>query len=93
MNCHNSDKYWPTPIKYTIQWFPFLSIMEHTANIMKKNNRLISSLLKVFAMFELRLLSDKEKMDIISIRCINCKKETGLFYKIKNLKKWSLNLC
>ena len=35
-NCHDSDDYWPTPIKDTIQWFPFLTIMEHTANIMEK---------------------------------------------------------
>ena len=38
-------------------------------------------LLKLFAMFELRLLSDKEKLDVIDIRCINCKTETGLFLK------------
>ena len=30
-------------------------------------------------MFELRLIDDKEKLDIISIRCINFKKETGLY--------------
>ena len=34
--------------------------MEHTENIMGTNNGLISSLLKLFAMFELRLLSDEE---------------------------------
>ena len=55
--------------------------MEHTANIMEKNNGLIPSLLKVFAMFELRLNYDKEKMDVIYIRCINCKRKTGLFLK------------
>ena len=60
INCHDIGLYWPTSIKDTIQWFPFLDIMEHTANIMKTKNGLISSLLKVFAMFELRLLSDKE---------------------------------
>ena len=73
-NRYNSDKYWPTPIKDTIQWFPFLTIMEHTANIMKTNKGLISSLLKVFAMFELRLISNKEKLYVIDIRCINCKR-------------------
>ena len=52
LNLHNRDKLWPTSIKYTIRWFPFLAIMEHTAKIMEKNNGLISSLLKVFAMFE-----------------------------------------
>ena len=28
---HDSNMYWPTTIKYTIQWFHFFSIMEHTA--------------------------------------------------------------
>ena len=32
-------------------------------------------------MFELRLLSDKEKLDVISIRCINFKRETSLYLK------------
>ena len=50
---HSSDsgEHWPTSIKETIKWFPFLTIMEHTANKMKNNNGLISSLLKVFAIF------------------------------------------
>ena len=55
--------------------------MERTAYIMRKNKVLISSLLKVFAMFELILNHDKEKLDVISIRCINCKRETGLYLK------------
>ena len=32
----DSEDYWPTSIKETIQWFTFLAIMEHTANIMEK---------------------------------------------------------
>ena len=48
---------------------------------MKTNKGLITSLLKLFSMFELRLLSDEEKMDVISIRCINFKRETCLFLK------------
>ena len=42
-NCHDSESNWPTSIKYTINWFPFLAIMEHTANIIKTNKGLISS--------------------------------------------------
>ena len=53
--------------------------MEHTTNIMRTNKGLISSLLKVFAMFDLHLIGDKEKLDVIAIRCINGKKETGLY--------------
>ena len=83
LNCHNNDKYWPTPIKYSIQWFTFLTIMEHTANIMKINNGLILSSLNIFAMFELHSNFDEEKMDVISIRCINCNRETGLYLKNK----------
>ena len=61
--------------------------MEHTANIMKINKGIIPWLLKVFAMFELSLIGAKEKLDIIAIRCINCKKETGYIYKIHHLNK------
>ena len=46
---------------------------------MNTKKRIIPSLLKAFAMFELRLIGDKEKLDIIAIRCINYKKETGLY--------------
>ena len=72
--CHDSDLYWPKSRKDIIKWFPFLVIMEHTANIMMTNKELISSLLRVFAMFELCFIGDTVKLDIIAIRCINCKK-------------------
>ena len=55
-NRHDSNLYWPISIKDTIQCFYFLTIMEHTANIINPNKGLIPSLLKVFAMFELRLI-------------------------------------
>ena len=61
--------------------------MEHTANIIKPNKGIIPSLLKAFAMCELRLIDDKEKLDSVSIRCIDCKKETGLYLKIQHLNK------
>ena len=63
IDCHNSELYWPTLIKDTIQWFPFLTIMEHTANILKPNKGLIPSLLEAFSMFELRLFDDKYKVE------------------------------
>ena len=47
--------------------------MEHTVNIMKTNKGIIPSLLKAFAMFELRLIDDRDKVDVIAIRGINCK--------------------
>ena len=45
LNHHDSDEFCPTSIKDTIKWFTFLTIMKHTANIMKKNKGLILSLL------------------------------------------------
>ena len=79
IDCPDSNLYRPTKIKDSIQWFPFLAIMEHTANIIKPKQGLIISLLKVFAMFELRLIYDRDKLEAIAIRFINSKKETGLF--------------
>ena len=57
-NRPDSDEYWPTPIKDTIGWFTFLTIMEHTANITETNKWIIPSLLKAFAMFEFHLIGD-----------------------------------
>ena len=70
--------YWPNTIKDTIKWFPFISIMEHTANIIQPNTNIITSLLKVFEMFELRLIYDKDKLDSKDKMCANSKKTTGL---------------
>ena len=84
---HDSDLYWPTTIKYKIQWFPFLAIMEHTANIINPKQGLITSLLNPFSMFILRLIDYRYKVEYISIMCINYKKETGLYFKNQHLNK------
>ena len=60
-----------------MKWFPFLTIMEHTENKMKENNRLISSLLKMFAMLGIRLSYGDEELDGLFIKCINCGGKTG----------------
>ena len=78
---HDSNLYWPTTIKDRIWWFPFLAILEHTATILNPNTGLFPSLLKVFAMFEFRLIDYKDKFDSIVIRFINCKKSTGFFLR------------
>ena len=57
-----------------MEWFPFLAIMKHTEHIIKTKKGMIPSLLKAFAMFKLRLIGDKEKLDVIAKRCIYCKK-------------------
>ena len=61
-NHHDSDLYWSTSIKDTIQWFPFLTIMEYTENIIKPNKGLITSLLSFFSVFQLCLFYDKDKV-------------------------------
>ena len=60
IDCHDSNSYWTTSIKYTIQWFPFITIMEHTANIINPNKLLITSLLMALITFQLSLFYDKE---------------------------------
>ena len=73
--CHDSDLYWPTSIKYIIQWFPFLAITEHTESILKLKQGLITSLSKVLSVFNFRLIDDRNKVEAVSIRFIHCKKE------------------
>ena len=48
IDCHDGDLYCATSIKYTTQWFHFLTIMEHTAIIQNPNKGLIPSILRVF---------------------------------------------
>ena len=59
IDCHDSDSYWPTSIRETIQLFHFLTIIEHTENILNTEKGLINSLLKVFYTFQLILFYDK----------------------------------
>ena len=52
--------------------------MEYTGNIMQDDTHLMSSLLKMFLIFEIRLSYGDKDLDVLSLNCINCKKETGL---------------
>ena len=45
---------------------------------MQDDTHLTSSLLKMFSMFEIRLSYVDDDLYIVSLKCINCKKETGL---------------
>ena len=74
----DNHKHWPASIKNKMKWFPFLIIMEHTANKMQENKGLISSLLNMFSMFEVRLGFGDGDLDALSIICIDRKRETGL---------------
>ena len=75
---HADQDHWPASIKSTCQWFLFHSIMDYTGNIMQDDTQLISSLLKMFSMFEIRLSYGDKYLDTLCLKCINCKKETGL---------------
>ena len=52
--------------------------MEHNENKIQEDKGLISSLLKMFSLFEIRLSSGDEDLDALPIKCINCKRETCL---------------
>ena len=42
-NRKHEFKHWPASIKLTLQWFPFLEIMEYTGNDMQDDTHLTSS--------------------------------------------------
>ena len=67
-------EHWPASIKSTLQWFPFGAVMEYTGNLMQDDTHLTSSLLKMFSMFEISLSCGDDDSDIVSLKCINCKK-------------------
>ena len=52
--------------------------MEYTGNIMQDDTHLTSSLLKMFSMFEIRLSCGDDDLEKVCLKCIHCKKETGL---------------
>ena len=76
----------PSSKKDTIQWFHFLTIIEHTTEIINPNKGPITSLSKVFDTFQLRLFDNKKDeevkvVEIIAISCINCKKKNRFIFK------------
>ena len=52
--------------------------MEYTGNVMQYDTHLTSSLLKMFSMFEVRLNFGDDNLYTLSLKCVDCKKETGL---------------
>ena len=92
INRHDDEKYWTISIKENIKWFPFLSITEKT------DISISQSLLKFFAIFQMRLLyleynEEEHVVEAISIQCSNGHRNTGLHLKDKQLKKPSLTFC
>ena len=61
--------------------------MEHTANIMNPNEGLMNTLLKLFAMFELRLIYDIDKVESIAIRSINFRKRNSYIFSKLNIRR------
>ena len=55
INRIGDHEHWPASIKSTIQWFHFHTIIEHNGNIIQDDKHILSSLLKIFLMFEIRL--------------------------------------
>ena len=45
---------------------------------MQNDTHLTSSLLNMFSVFEICLSCGDNDLDVVSLKCINCKKETGL---------------
>ena len=60
--------------------------MEHNADILNPNKGLIPSLLKVFAIFCLRLIDDRDILEAVDIMCIHCNKERGLYLGTSTLQ-------
>ena len=78
INIIDDFEHWPASIKTTIEWFPFLDMMEYTGNDMNSDIPLTKSLLKMFSMFEISLTVGDVNVDEVSLMCINCKRSTGL---------------
>ena len=51
INRIDNFEHWPASIKTTIEWFPFLDIMEYTENDIRSDIPLTTSLLNIFSMF------------------------------------------
>ena len=78
INHQDDHDHWPASIKSTLQWFTFHSIMKYTGNLMQDDTHLTSSLLNMFSMFEIHLSCGDNNLYIVSLKCINCKREKGL---------------
>ena len=52
--------------------------MEHTGNIIQDYTHLISSLLRMFFMFKIRLSYGEKYLDTLSLKCINCNRKPCL---------------
>ena len=66
--------------------------MDNTAYIIETYVVLITLLLKVFAMFQMRLFyykhnEEDKKVNYIATKCINFDRSTGLLLKVKQSKR------
>ena len=63
MDRHGSMTYLPTSINQFIHWFSFLNIMEYTAKNKETGLTILTSLSKMFSMFQLHFWYNKESAD------------------------------
>ena len=78
INRIDNFEHWPESMKTTIEWFPFLDIMEYTENDMISYIPLTTSLLEMFSMLEISMTVGDVHVDEVYLMCIKCKRKTGL---------------
>ena len=53
-DCNYKTEYWPTSINESLHWFPFIYIMDFTAERIEYDKKLLPSLLKIISMFKIK---------------------------------------
>ena len=61
--CHDSQSYWTTITIEYIQWFPVLTLMDHTAYKIDTRITMLFLLFKLFSVFKMRLYYDNENLE------------------------------
>ena len=83
--------YWTKITKKVINWFHFINIMKYTTYRIENDITLLPSMLKMCSIFQIPYKYDNERDDendvkIITTRCSNCGKQTGLSMDNMNTK-------
>ena len=75
-------------MKESLNWLPFLHIMEFTADRIENGKNILPSLLKIFSMSKIKCWWNPREDEIkhtevkVDIRCSNCGKETIIYVHI-----------
>ena len=54
IDCNYKTEFWPKSTMESLNWLPFLDIMEFTANNIKNDKNLFPSFLENFTMFKIK---------------------------------------